>query len=89
MSRKRLFAISLLLPLVAASATAYAGTTISDKRYWPNEARPSAPASSLSSSFTDSVPAAAMNWIAPHEPPAVVRRGGSPLGRYQGGPKSR
>lgn len=34
--------VSLLLPLVAVSATAYAGSTISDKNYWPSEARQSA-----------------------------------------------
>ncbi len=42
MSTKHLFTISLLLPLVAISATAYAGSTITDKNYWPSEARKSA-----------------------------------------------
>jgi hypothetical protein len=42
MLTKRLFTISLLLPLVAISATAHAGSTISDKSYWPSEARQSA-----------------------------------------------
>lgn len=40
MLTKRLLSISLLLPLVAISATAHAGSTITDKSYWPNEARP-------------------------------------------------
>ncbi len=40
MLRKRLLSISLLLPLVAISATAHAGSTISDKSYWPSAARP-------------------------------------------------
>src|SRR5258707_7430772 len=35
-------AISLLASLVAMSATANAGATISDKRYWPSEVGPSA-----------------------------------------------
>ena len=42
MSTKYLFTISLLLPLVAMSATAYAGETITSKSYWPSEARKSA-----------------------------------------------
>jgi hypothetical protein len=42
MSTKYLLAISLALPVFAMSASAYAGATISDKRYWPSEARPSA-----------------------------------------------
>jgi hypothetical protein len=36
---KSILAISLLLPLTAMSAAAYAGSTITDKSYWPNEAR--------------------------------------------------
>lgn len=43
MSTKHLLAISLFLPLLALSATAHAGSTITDKSYWPNEARQSAP----------------------------------------------
>jgi len=39
---KPLLAISLLASLVATSATANAGATISDKRYWPSEVGPSA-----------------------------------------------
>jgi hypothetical protein len=42
MSKKPLIAISIALPLLAMSASAYAGATISDKRYWPSEAKPSA-----------------------------------------------
>jgi hypothetical protein len=41
MSTKYLLAVSLALPVFAMSASAYAGATISDKRYWPNEARSS------------------------------------------------
>jgi hypothetical protein len=44
MPTKHLLTISsLLLPLVASSATAQAGSTISDKSYWPSEARQTAP----------------------------------------------
>ena len=39
---KPILAISLLASLVAMSATANAGTTISDKRYWPSEVGPRA-----------------------------------------------
>jgi hypothetical protein len=36
MLRKHLLKLSLALPLVAISATAYAGSTTSDKSYWPS-----------------------------------------------------
>jgi hypothetical protein len=39
---KPLLAISLLTSLVAMSASANAGATISDKRYWPSEVGPGA-----------------------------------------------
>ncbi len=42
MSTKHLLNVSLLLPLVAMSATARAGETITSKSYWPSEARQSA-----------------------------------------------
>ena len=42
MSTKHLLTLSLMLPLVAISATAHAGSTITDKSYWPSEARQSA-----------------------------------------------
>ncbi len=51
MSTKLLFAISLALPIFAMSASAYAGATISDKRYWPNEARSSTAVGSAQSSI--------------------------------------
>ncbi len=88
MSRKYLLTFSLLLPLMAVSAVADAGTTISDKRYWPNEARPRA-ANNLADHSTDSHTMGALNWIAPQAQPATSVSRGSPLGRYQGGPKSR
>jgi hypothetical protein len=39
MSSKSLLTISLLLPLVAMSGIARAGSTITDKSYWPSESR--------------------------------------------------
>lgn len=76
----------LLLPLVAVSVTAYAGATISDRRYWPNEARqgahgPLVPQAGWSSAFA-SVPAVPSYSFAP---PADANRR---VWRYQGGPKS-
>jgi hypothetical protein len=75
-----------MLSLLAMSAAAHAGTTISDNRYWPNEAR----ANAYAAGFTDTLSSdSAYNWIAPQAQPATSVSGGSPLGRYQGGPKSR
>lgn len=39
MLKKSVFTIAFLMPLVAVTATARAGSTISDKSYWPSEAR--------------------------------------------------
>lgn len=85
MSRKYLLTISML-SLVAMSAAAHAGTTISDKRYWPNDARASSYTDGLADSRNS---ASAHNWIVPQAWPATSVRGASPLGRYQGGPKPR
>jgi hypothetical protein len=82
---KRLFTISLLLPLVAISATAHAGSTISDRSYWPSEARQSVQATTvgpqhdLNSAFAyDRAPARL-------QPSTNTNDGGW---RYQGGPRS-
>lgn len=84
---KKLFTISLLLPLMTASASAYAGSTITDKSYWPNEARQSAQArtdgsqSDLNSAFAyDRTP----SRVQP-----IVTNGAESAPRYQGGPKGR
>jgi hypothetical protein len=39
--KKFIATTSLLLPLIAAAAAAHAGSTITDRSYWPNEARKS------------------------------------------------
>jgi hypothetical protein len=79
MLTKRLLSISLLLPLVAISATAHAGSTITDKSYWPSEARPAVHITTVASqkklrdAFASSTTKADENgneW------------------RYQGGPRS-
>lgn len=83
---KKLLTISLLLPLMAASASAYAGSTITDKSYWPNEARQSAQIGTvgsqrdLNSAFASDRPT--------RQPTPAANAGGS-IGRYQGGPKGR
>jgi hypothetical protein len=75
-----------LLPLMAISATAYAGSTITDKSYWPSEARQSAqtrtvgPQSDLNSAFA---------YDRARLQPATNANEGGSAWRYQGGPKGR
>ena len=88
MSTKHLLTISLLLPLVAISATAHAGSTITDKSYWPNEARQSAQ-TRTGGLQGDLNSALAYDQAAPRLQPATVTNTGGSAGRYQGGPKSR
>jgi hypothetical protein len=85
MSAKHLLTMSLLLPLVAVSATAQAGSTITDKSYWPNEAKQSTPIGAVSQ--TGPYSAFAYDRAAPRLAPAAAS-GGSGF-RYQGGPKGR
>ncbi len=85
MSTKHLLTISLLLPLAAISATAQAGSTISDKSYWPSEARQSAPIRAESQSDVNS--AFAYDRTMSSLQPAT--NGGALAQRYQGGPKGR
>lgn len=88
MLTKHLLTIALVLPLVAISATAYAGSTITDKSYWPNEARQSAqnrtvgPQRDLNSAF-------AYDRAASRLQPATNPNDGGSFPRYRGGPKSR
>lgn len=84
MFRKRFLKISLLLPLLAVSSAALAGATISDKRYWPNEAAARAPnagtQNNASSAFASTV-------TAPRVQHALMPSAGN-MNRYGGGPKS-
>jgi hypothetical protein len=84
MLRKTLMAISLISPLLAMSATANAGSTITDKSYWPSAARQSAQAShsGLDSALAYDRPASSLL------PAANASNGGSAW-RYQGGPHPR
>ena len=85
---KKLLTISLLLPLIAASASAYAGSTITDKSYWPNEARQSVQAATVSSQ-RDPNSAFAYDRTPSRLQTAPNLNDGASAGRYQGGPKSR
>jgi hypothetical protein len=82
---KTLLTISLLVPLVAISATAQAGSTITDKSYWPNEARHSALI--RAGSQTDAYSAFAYDRGTSRLAPVATDGGLAP--RYQGGPKGR
>jgi len=84
---KKLLTISLLLPLMTASASAFAGSTITDKSYWPSEVRQSAQVRTgglqgdLNSAFAyDRTP----SRVQP-----VITDGAESAPRYQGGPKGR
>jgi len=87
MSTKHLLTISLLLPLVAISATAQAGSTISDKSYWPSEARRSTSLGVGSQADVNS--ALAYDRTTSSLQPATNVNGGESAQRYQGGPKGR
>jgi hypothetical protein len=87
MLTKHLFAISLLLPLAAVSATAHAGSTISDKSYWPSEARQSAQTRTVGSP-SDLNSALAYDQAAMRLQPATSPSDARTFPRYQGGPKS-
>jgi hypothetical protein len=88
MLKNHLLKISLLLPLVAMSATAHAGPTITDKGYWPSEARQSAQTGTRSSQ-SNLNSAFAYDRAASRLQPATNPNDGGPFPRYQGGPKSR
>jgi hypothetical protein len=88
MLTKHLLKISLVLPLVAMSATAYAGSTISDKSYWPSEARQSAQTRTVGSQ-SDLNSAFAYYRAGSRLQPVMNPDDGGSSPRYQGGPKSR
>jgi hypothetical protein len=88
MLTKHLLKISLLLPLMAVSATAYAGSTITDKSYWPSEARQSAQTRTVGSQ-SDLNSAFAYDRASSRLQPATNPNESVSFPRYQGGPKSR
>jgi hypothetical protein len=83
MSRKNLLTISIVLPLVATSGIASAGSTITDKSYWPNETR--------STAYSTAGPTgdwrSALAFDRRTSQFQARPRGSGPI--YQGGPKSR
>lgn len=82
MLTKSLLAITLL---AALSASAQAGSTISDRSYWPNETRP-ATQSRAATSEHGLTSAFAYDR---ESPPATAPTADASGWRYQGGPKSR
>ena len=88
MLTKRLLTISLLLPLVAMSATAQAGSTITDKSYWPSDARQSVQDRTIGSQRGLNA-AFAYDRAGSRLQPATNPDEAGSAPRYQGGPKSR
>ena len=87
MLTKHILTISLSLPLLAMSAMAHAGPTITDKNYWPNEARQSAQTRTGGSS-SDFNSAFAYERVASRLQRATNANDDGSAWRYQGGPKS-
>ena len=82
---KPVLALSLLASLVAMSATANAGVTISDKRYWPSEVGPSAYRTVSTQHAPRDAYAAIGRIAAPSVAPAPAEED---TWHYVGGPKS-
>lgn len=87
MPTKHFLTISFLLPLVAISATAQAGSTISDKSYWPSEAKHTAPLRAQSQADANS--AFAYDRATSSLRPAANVIGSEAARPYRGGPKGR
>ena len=89
MFTKRLLTISLLLPLVAISATARAGSTITDKSYWPSEVRQQQTVQARTAASPSEKNSAFAYQPAPSrlQPATNTNNSGSTWG-YHGGPKS-
>jgi hypothetical protein len=80
MLTKGLLTISLLVPLVL-SASAQAGSTITDKSYWPSEAR-------QTTGMSQGSAASAFAYMPSRLQPTTYPTDASTAWRYQGGPKS-
>jgi hypothetical protein len=87
MLTKRFLTISLLLPLVAISATAHAGSTITDKSYRPSAARPAAHSEASIAHNGPRDTFASSGMTAPGQPAAITVDGANTW-RYHRGPKS-
>jgi hypothetical protein len=88
MLKKSILTISLLLPLAAMSAAAHAGSTITDKSYWPNEAHPSAQSRMLATQ-RDLGSAFAYDGARSSSQREPTASSVPSSWRYQGGPKGR
>lgn len=86
MSNKLILTASLLFPLVVLSSAALAGPTISDKRYWPNEAAATTPEAAKPN---DAISAFASTAVAPPHRGEMTPSVAQNAWRYYGGPKSR
>jgi hypothetical protein len=88
MLTKRVITVSLLLPLVAMSAAAHAGSTITDKSYWPSAAKPAVHGEigAVQSGPRDAF--ASSNMTASPRQTAAVAVARANAWRYHGGPKS-
>ncbi len=86
MLANHLLKIALSLPLLAIAATAHAGSTITDKSYWPNEARP-ALQSGTSTVQRGPRDAFASSRMTPRFQVAPMVNEGGSVPRYHGGPK--
>jgi hypothetical protein len=74
MITKRFVPAAAVMVFIAISGQAYAGTTISDTRYWPSEA---------SSADQSAVQRSESAFYSAERPQAIV----APAQTYQGGPK--
>jgi hypothetical protein len=78
MITKRFAAALPAIVFIAMSGQAYAGATISDKRYWPDEVGPS-------SQYTVQPSDSDFGWAMPSASPQAIEPDEQ---RYHGGPKS-
>lgn len=82
---KNFFGVTFVaLPLLVVAATAQAGSTITDKSYWPNEAK-----RSQASVVERTEPSAAFASEVYAPLPLRTTPMIGNLGRYQGGPKGK
>jgi len=82
MLTKRFLTISLLLPLVAISAAAHAGSTVTEKSYRTSAAKPAV------HSGTGTAHSGPRDAFASSVQPAANMVDGANAWRYHGGPKS-
>ena len=87
MLTKHILKIALSLPLVAIAATAHGGSTITDKSYWPNEARP-AVRGGTGTAQREPLSAFAYSRMTSRFRGVPMANEGRNIPRYHGGPKS-